>query len=141
VRIKTSRTILKILRFSKDFIPLEWVKRDEGSIPFTRSSLVRAAFPSLSTSASGTWSFPCPVVADRVVVYMVHVGSDLANSACFTKPKARVEGQTVLIVGYRTLREQSREFVVRLPATASLQSVSVVWVDPDGSRIAIPITK
>ena len=71
----------------------------------------------------------------------VHVGSDLMNSACFTKPKARVEGQTVLIVGYRTLREQSRDFLIRLPASVSSQSVAVVWVDPDGSRASVPITK
>jgi len=72
---------------------------------------------------------------------MVHVGSDVMNSACFTKPKARVKGQTVLIVGYRTLREQSRDFLVRLPASVSSQSVSVVWIDPDGGPVPIPITK
>jgi hypothetical protein len=71
----------------------------------------------------------------------VHVGSDLMNSACFTRPKARVEGQTVFIVGSRTLREQSREFAVRLPASVSSESVSVVWVDPDGSRVPVPIKK
>ena len=71
----------------------------------------------------------------------IHLGSDLMNSACFTRPKARVEGQTVFIVGYRTLREQSRDFAVRLPASASSQSVSVVWVDPDDSRVPVPITR
>lgn len=71
----------------------------------------------------------------------IHLGSDLTASACWTKPKARVEGQTVYVVGYRTLSEQSREFVVRLPASASSQSVTVVWVDPDGSRVSIPIKK
>jgi len=71
----------------------------------------------------------------------IHLGSDLTASACWTKPKARVEGQTVYVVGYRTLSEQSREFVVRLPASASSQSVTVVWVDPDGSRVPIPTKK
>jgi hypothetical protein len=71
----------------------------------------------------------------------VHVGSDLMNSECFTRPKARVEGQTVFVVGYRTLREQSRDFLIRLPASMSSQSVAVVWVDPDGSRVPVPITK
>ncbi len=69
----------------------------------------------------------------------IHLGSDLTASACWTIPKARVDGQTVYVVGYRTLREQSREFVVRLPASS--QSVTVVWVDPDGSRVTVPITK
>jgi hypothetical protein len=71
----------------------------------------------------------------------IHLGSDLTASACWTQPKARVDGQTVYVVGYRTLREQSREFVIRLPASASSQSVSVVWVDPDGSRVTVPIKK
>jgi hypothetical protein len=71
----------------------------------------------------------------------VHIGSDLTNSACFTRPQARVKGQTVFIVGYRTLRKQSRDFVVRLPASVSSHAVAVVWVDPDGSRVPVPITK
>ena len=71
----------------------------------------------------------------------VHVGSDLMNSACFTRTKARAERQTVYIVGYRTLREQSREFVVRLPASVNAQSVAVLWVDPDGSHVSVPIVK
>jgi hypothetical protein len=71
----------------------------------------------------------------------IHVGGDLMHSACFTRPKARVEGQTVFIVGYRTLREQSRDFLVHLPGSVRSQSVEVVWVDPDGSRIPVPITK
>jgi hypothetical protein len=69
----------------------------------------------------------------------IHLGSDLMNSACWTIPKARVEGQTVYVVGYRTFREQSREFVVRLPAVS--QSVTVVWIDPDGSQVTVPIAK
>ena len=69
----------------------------------------------------------------------IHLGSNLMASACWTIPKARVDGQTVYVVGYSTLREQSREFVVRLPA--GLQSVTVVWIDPDGSHVTVPITK
>ena len=71
----------------------------------------------------------------------VHLGSDLTASACWTRPTARVDGQTVYVVGYRTLQKQSREFVVRLPASASSQPVTVVWVDPDGSRVPVPTKK
>jgi hypothetical protein len=71
----------------------------------------------------------------------VHLGSDLMNSAYFTRAKARVEGQTVCIAGYHTLREQSRDFAVRLPASTSPQPVSVFWLDPDGSRVPVPIKK
>ena len=71
----------------------------------------------------------------------VHLGSDMIASACWTIPKARVDGRTVYVVGYRTMREQSREFVVQLPASVSSQTVNVVWVDPDGSHVTVPITK
>jgi hypothetical protein len=71
----------------------------------------------------------------------IHLGSDLTASACWTRPKARVDGRTVYIVGYRTMREQSREFVVQIPAAAGSQPVTVVWVDPDGSTVPVPITK
>jgi len=39
------------------------------------------------------------------------------------------------------MRKQSREFVVRLPVSVSSQPVVVVWVDPDGSRVTVPIAK
>jgi len=71
----------------------------------------------------------------------IRLGSDLTASACWTRPKARVDGQTVYIVGNRTMRKQSREFVVRLPVSVSSQPVVVVWVDPDGSRVTVPIAK
>jgi hypothetical protein len=71
----------------------------------------------------------------------IHLGSDLSASACWTLPKTRVESHTVHVVGYRTLREQSREFVVRVPASARSESTSIVWIDPDGSHVQVPITK
>ncbi|MDD5141489.1 MAG: hypothetical protein PHY43_14665 [Verrucomicrobiales bacterium] len=71
----------------------------------------------------------------------IHLGSDLVASACWTKPKAKIDSQTVYVVGYRTMREQSRKFVVQLPASVTAQTVSVVWIDPDGSKITVPITK
>ena len=71
----------------------------------------------------------------------IHLGSDMLASACWTRPKAKVEGQTVYVVGYRTMQEQSREFLVQLPASASPQSLSVVWIDPDRSHVTVPIMK
>jgi len=71
----------------------------------------------------------------------INVGTDLTASACWTKLKATVENSTVYVAGYRTMREQSRDFVVRLPASTNCGPVSVFWVNPDGSRIAVPITK
>lgn len=71
----------------------------------------------------------------------IHLGSDMVASACWTKPEAKISGQTVYIVGYRTTREQSREFVVQLPASVNSQTVSVIWINPDGSKVTVPITR
>ncbi len=71
----------------------------------------------------------------------IHLGSDLKASACWTRPKARVEGRTVYVVGYRTIREQSRKFVIQVRAPASSQPVTIVWIDPDGSHVPVPISK
>jgi hypothetical protein len=78
------------------------------------------------------------VYGDKVTI---HIGSDMMASADWTRPKASVEGQTVYVVGYRTLFEQRREFVVPLPASVGSQLVKIVWVDPDGSQVSVPITK
>jgi hypothetical protein len=78
-------------------------------------------------------------VSDDTVT--IHLGSDLTASACWTRPKARIRGQTVYVAGYRTLHEQNREFVVRLPASVASQTVTVVWIDPDGSNVPVPIRK
>jgi hypothetical protein len=71
----------------------------------------------------------------------VHLGSDLTNSACWTRVRTKVEGNTIYVFGARTLREQSRQFVVRLPASAPAQTIAVIWVDPDGRHISIPVTR
>jgi hypothetical protein len=71
----------------------------------------------------------------------LHLGSNLNASACWTRPKAKIEGQTIYVVGYSTLREQNREFAIRLPASVSAQPVAVVWINPDGSRVSVPNTK
>ena len=78
------------------------------------------------------------VSGDRVTV---HLGGDYLNSATYVCPKSKVEGQTVYVFGYRTLREQKRELSIRLPASVSSRSVAVVWIDPDGSDVPVPITK
>jgi len=71
----------------------------------------------------------------------IRIGGNLQASACYTRPKARVEGQSIYVVGFLTLREQNPEFVVRLPASVSSQTVTVVWIDPDGSHVPVPIKR
>lgn len=53
----------------------------------------------------------------------------------------RVDRQKVYLAGYRTLREQSREFVVRHPQSVKAESVKVFWLDPDGSHVSVPVTR
>ncbi|HXC97835.1 MAG TPA: hypothetical protein VN048_00750 [Verrucomicrobiae bacterium] len=71
----------------------------------------------------------------------IHLGSDNLCSECWIRPKAKVEGQAVYVVGYRTLCEHSHELVVKLPATVDSQSVTVIWADPDGTHVPVPVTK
>ena len=84
---------------------------------------------------------PTPTATISRDTVTVHIGSDMRDSACFVRPKAKIEGQTICLVGHRTLREQSREFAVKLPASMSPKSVTVVWRNPDESRVSIPITR
>lgn len=70
----------------------------------------------------------------------IPVGGDVMNSACYPRPKVRVENGTVYVVAYRSLREQSREFAVRLPASVNSRKITVVWRNPDKSQVTIPTT-
>jgi hypothetical protein len=52
-----------------------------------------------------------------------------------------IEGTTVYVAGYRTLHEQNRNVVIRLPTSTNSQPVSVFWINPDGTRVAVPIAQ
>jgi hypothetical protein len=71
----------------------------------------------------------------------IHLGYDNLCSECSIRPKAKVKGQVVYVTGHRTLFEHSRELVVKLPASFNAQSMSVIWVDPDGTHVPVPVTK
>jgi hypothetical protein len=87
-------------------------------------------YADLSPATTGTLS------AHGLTLYP---GSDLKASASYTRLKARVEGQTVYVAGYRTLRQQRRIFSVPLPASTNSRSLEVLWVDPDGSRVPVSL--
>jgi hypothetical protein len=84
---------------------------------------------------------PSPTATVSGNTVTIHLGGDFLTSAYYIHPQVRVQGQTVYVFGYRTLKEQSREYVVLLPSSVSSQSVSVVWINPDGSHVTIPIVK
>ncbi len=74
-------------------------------------------------------------------VVTLHVGSDLTASGCWTRVKSRIEGSRIYLIGYRTMSEQSREISIRLPGSANADSVELVWVDPEGSQVHVPISR
>jgi hypothetical protein len=78
------------------------------------------------------------VSGDRLTL---HLGGDYYDSSTYVCPKFKFEGQTICVSGYRTLRQQKSDFEVQLPAAVNPQAVTVVWIDPDGSRMPVPITK
>ena len=84
---------------------------------------------------------PTPTATITNGAVTVHLGGDILTSAYWVHPKAKIVGQIVYVFGYRTLSEQSREFVVKLPATTGSQSFDIIWLNPDGSQVPIPIQK
>jgi hypothetical protein len=72
----------------------------------------------------------------RVTVYL---GKDLTNPAPWIRPSKKVVEGTIYVSGRRSKREQKREFVVRLRKSITSQSIVVVWVQPDGGLIPLPL--
>ena len=73
-------------------------------------------------------------------VVTVHLGSDLTASACWTRVRLRAEGSRVYLAGNRTLQEQSRKISIRVSPSVDANSVQVIWVNPDGTRVPVPVT-
>jgi hypothetical protein len=69
----------------------------------------------------------------------VHLGTDLSNSATYVRPRKKVVEGTIYVSGRRSLRAEKREFVVRLRKSITSQSIVVVWVQPDGGLIPLPL--
>jgi hypothetical protein len=58
----------------------------------------------------------------------------------YSRLKIKIRGETVYIAGYNTLQKHNSAATVRVPSGANPQIVSVVWVNPDKSQVAVPIT-
>jgi hypothetical protein len=84
---------------------------------------------------------PAPTATITNNTAIIHIGSDYYNSATYISPRTRIEGQTIYVFGYRTLKEQKRDSIVQLPTSVNPQSVTVEWLNPDGSHVPISITK
>lgn len=86
---------------------------------------------------------PVPAASITGKLLTVHIGVDtnVPSSEVWVRPKARVKGNTVYVAGYLSYyREQSREYAVRLPASLRPQGLAILWVNPDGSTVPVPIT-
>jgi hypothetical protein len=90
------------------------------------------AYADLTPSTTAT------VSGNRVTI---HLGSNLLNSACWTRISIRIEEKTVRLSGSRTLWEQPQEVCRKLPAKAAMSPWTVVWKNPDGSLVKVPLIK
>ena len=81
---------------------------------------------------------PAPTATVKGDTMIIHLGADITASSCWTKLVISVEDRTIYLNGYRTMWEQDRERGFHFRADDS-RPVSVIWLDPDGSRVAIPI--
>ena len=85
---------------------------------------------------------PTASVAGRTLTVHLGVITNLPVSEVWIGHKARISGHTVSITGYQSVyHEQTREFAVRLPDSVTSQFVTVIWNDPNGSRVPVPITE
>lgn len=84
---------------------------------------------------------PTATVSNSVVT--ISLKGSFLGSDTWVQVKSRFEGQTLCVSGYRITSEPDgeHEYVVKLPASVSPQSVTVIWIDPDGSRVPVPTTK
>jgi len=73
----------------------------------------------------------------------VHFQGFYLGGENWAEMKSRMEGTTLCVSGYQTSTEPEidRDYSVRLPAALNAQSLNVVWVNPDGSRVPIPFAK
>ena len=82
---------------------------------------------------------PTATVSNNAVT--VHLGWAWRTSADYVHAKSKIKDQTVYVYGYYTMKEPSPEYAIKLPASVSTQTISIVWMNPDGSTAPIPFTK
>jgi hypothetical protein len=84
---------------------------------------------------------PTPTAAISGDWLTVRLGADTKNSAGWVRPKVRLEGRTAYVNGYHTLRFTSLQFSMPLTVPTQMEGLRVVWVNPDGSTVPVPLTK
>jgi hypothetical protein len=83
---------------------------------------------------------PTASVAGRTLTVHFGVITNIPCSEVWIGHKANITGHVVWVTGYQSFYyQQSEKFTVQLPVYVSSQAVSVVWIDPDGSHVLVPI--
>jgi hypothetical protein len=72
---------------------------------------------------------------------IIHLGSYRKASDRWTSIKTKIDGQKIYVYGYLTAQKQGSEFILKLPASVNPESVSVVWINPDGTHVTIRINR
>jgi hypothetical protein len=67
-------------------------------------------------------------------------GNDIAAPTCWIHPDTRTEGGTVYVYGYHNPDWATHECLVKVPSLVNSQDVKVVWINPDGSHVPVPMT-
>ncbi len=67
-------------------------------------------------------------------------GNDIAAPTCWIHPDSRTEGNTVYFYGHHSPDWATHEYLVKAPSSTNSQDVKVVWVNPDGSHVPVPVT-
>ena len=82
---------------------------------------------------------PYPTATASGSALTVHLGADQTKKAGYTVTNTKVEGRVVYLRGIRTYAPQSRDVQVSLPEGVDARSVSVIWVNPNGQFITVPV--
>ncbi len=85
-------------------------------------------------------SVPTVSIANNLVT--IHFKGVYLGSHTWAQMKSHLEGQTLCVSGYKTTSEpeEDHDYDISLPATAGGQPLTVVWVNPDGSRMPLTVT-
>jgi hypothetical protein len=81
---------------------------------------------------------PAATITDDKI--QIVFGNDIAAPACWIHPGSRTEGETVYVYGHHSPDWATHEYLVEAPSATNSQDVKVVWVNPDGSQVPVPMT-
>ncbi len=84
-----------------------------------------------------------PVVTVTNDVVTIHFQGVYLGAETWAAIKSSVENTTLCVSGSKTSSEpdMDHDYTVKLTSAVNPQSLNVVWLNPDGSRVPIPLAK